>query len=34
MGRLKSTLDTVERMRRLCHLGGHPEPAWLKAWTE
>ena len=34
MGRFKSTLGTIEHMRRLCYLGGHPEPAWLKAWMQ
>ena len=34
MGRFKSTLGTIEHMRRLCYLGGHPEPAWLKAWMK
>lgn len=34
MGRFKSTLDTVEYMRRLCQLGGHPIPAWLNAWEK
>lgn len=34
MGRFKSTLDTVEYMRRLCQLGGHPIPAWLSAWEK
>ncbi|CAK0787820.1 hypothetical protein CVIRNUC_011042 [Coccomyxa viridis] len=34
MGRFKSTLDAVQRMHRLCRLGGHPAPAWLDAWSD